>query len=567
MDMAQRIEDEFAAVTRIQDRAIGEAHEAMRPGGAILIEAPTGAGKTRIQSRNIANFAADFRERTGRDPYVVVLAHREKLINQGRDELSFWSPECKLSATLSSSVPTPENPKGGLDQSGDVNFCMVQTAAANVDTLRIPDAVFIDEAHHASDADGADYTKVLGHFAARNPDMLLVATTATPGRPDKRGLNPLLKDAAHVTIGYKELERARQINLPRTKQVTIHGEDGRTVNSIMRDHYKPEKDADSSGLAKRILAARPKDYNHQMLAAYDREFADPFDAKGLKAGAVVFETNTKLAGVFHKDAVEHGVKAAIIDSTRTPEENRRAMEDYASGKIDMLVSVKMIDEGVDLPRTRCVIINRGSTSPTEYSQMVGRSVRCGRDPALRETKPVVLDGGASTMIHGSVEQQAAIADYYQRLARGEVREEINEDLRHMRGKDGDYSPWRLSKDPPPVFFLTDGKSNIYAVPQSAPDGRTLYALAEAQTVKGKAEIRIMRDESNKPLINVDAGLLHAIEARRLIPAKYDVLRLEATESRTYPGQNLADERMITGAKEAESALSFAMQMRAASRGR
>ena len=577
-----QLDEEFAAITRIQDRAIGEARDVIRstiaagdatpgltpkpgrhPGGSILIEAPVGAGKTRIMARNIANFTEDFRREHGRDPYIVVFAHREKLISQGRDELALWAPEARLRSSMSSSFPTAENPKGGLDQSGDVNFCTVQTAAANLTEMRKPDLIYVDEVHHASDAEGADYTKAIARAIELNPRALIIGTTATPGRPDRKGLNPVFNGAAHITIGRKELERARQINLPITKQVTIHGDDGRTVNSIMRSEFRPEKDAESAGLAKKILAARPKDYNDQMLNAWEREYRDPMAKRGLQAGTLVYETNTKTAEAFYKDAKERGIRVALVDSKQSVDDNRAALKDIEAGRIEMVVSVKMIDEGVNLPRTRSIIINRATTSATEYDQMNGRAQRTGRDPELRDVKPIVLDGGASTMIHGSVERQASIADYYQRLARGEVREEIDNDRIRMPDVEGGYEPWKLSKDPPPVMFLTDGKSNIYAVPQAAPDGRMLYALSEAQVVKGKAEVRIMRGADGKPMINVDAMRLRHIEAERILPAKYDLLRLEATESRNYPGRTLADERMLSATKEAETALDFAMRMRGA----
>lgn len=581
-----QLDEEFAAITRIQDRAIGEAGEVIsraiaadaaslaaagkagrHPGGSILIEAPVGAGKTRIMARNIARFAQEFRNEHGRDPYVVVFAHREKLISQGRDELALWAPEAKLKTSISSSHQTAENPKGGLDQSGDVNFCTVQTAAAHLAEMRRPDLIYVDEVHHASDAEGADYTKAINRAIELNPRALVIGTTATPGRPDRKGLNPVFKGAAHVTIGRKELERARQINLPVTKQVTIHADDGRTVNSIMRSEFRPEKDAESAGLAKKILAARPKDYNDQMLNAWEREYKDPMDKRGLKAGTLVYETNTTTAEAFYKDAKGRGIRVALVDSKQSVESNRNALKDIEAGRLDMVVSVKMIDEGVNLPRTRCIIINRATTSPTEYDQMNGRAQRTGRDPELRDVKPIVLDGGASTMIHGSVERQASIADYYQRLARGEIREDIDNDRIRMPEVDGSYEPWKLSKDPPPVMFLTDGKSNIYAVPQAAPDGRMLYALSEAQIVKGKAEVRIMRGPDGKPMVNVDAMRLRNIEAERILPAKYDLLRLEASESRNYPGRTLADERMLVAAKEAETALDFAMRMRGSGTGR
>jgi superfamily II DNA or RNA helicase len=565
--MAQDIEDEFAAITRIQDRAIDEARPAMEPGASILIEAPVGAGKTRIMARNIANFAEDFRAEHGRDPFIAVYAHREGLLQQGRDELTFWAPEAKLTATVSSSIPTADNPKGGLDQSGDINFCTVQTGAAKLDEMRKPDLLYIDEVHHASDSETADFTKVIGRARELNPDVVTVGTTATPSRPDQRGLNPVFKDAKRITIGRLELEKARQINLPKTKEVTIHGDDGRTVNSFMRDKYQPNKNADPAGLAKAILAKRPDDYNHQMLEAWERDFREPFAKRGLSAGTIAFETNTKTAKAFFDEAEARGIKVALVDSAQSPEANRSALERYANGDLEMIVSVKMIDEGVNLPRTRGVIINRATTSATEYNQMTGRAQRTGRDPALRDVKPVVLDGGASTLIHGAIERQAVHADYIQRMERGEIREPIYNDSARMPEVEGAFEPWKLTRDPPPVHFLTDGTANYFAVAYPSEDGKVYYALAEAREVNKRMQVSIMRDTEGKPMINIDAPTLRKIEAQVILPAKYEVLRLEATESKALPGQSLVHERMVSAAKQADTAVDFATQFRAHGLGR
>src|SRR3546814_1379471 len=80
--------------------------------------------------------------------------------------------------------------------------------------------------------------------------------------------------------------------------------------------------------------------------------------------------------------------------------NSMVLDKYGNGELDMIVSVKMIDEGLDVPATRAVLILRESTSEVEYMQMVGRTIRMGSDPAYWNVQPVVLDGGDSTMLHG-----------------------------------------------------------------------------------------------------------------------------------------------------------------------
>lgn len=559
----QENNDPFAAITAIQDRAVDEIREEQKAGKPAFLEAPTGAGKTRINARTIAKFIKDFRAEHDKDPYIVVYAHREKLINHGRDELAKWAPEIDLPATLSSSVPTPENPRGGLDQSGNINFCMVQTGAANLDILKPADLVIVDEAHHASDNKDADHAKVLDRQLELNPNAEVLLVTATPNRPDQKGLHRVAQEASPVVITYKELERARQINLPNTKQMTIHSDDGVSLNSIMKSRYKPEKDADASGLAKHILKHRPADFNDQVLDGWERHYHDPSTAKGEAAGTLVYETNTKTAKQFYEDAKERGISVALVDSTHDHNHNRKTMDDYVDGKIDMIVSVKMIDEGVDLPRTRCVMINRATTSHLEYDQMVGRSVRCGSDPALRDVKPTVLDAGASTMMHGSVERRAVVKDYIQRLQRGEVKEDIGQEQKaeDRMMVEGEYSPWVRAKDPPPVFCLTDGRSHMYAVAHASPDGKTRYALSETSVVKGRPQLTVMKGEDGRPLISVNASKLHEIEASRVLPERAAILRLSSTDSLDTPGSKMYEDLALKGGgRNPDSAAQIAQMM-------
>src|SRR3546814_20738363 len=94
--------------------------------------------------------------------------------------------------------------------------------------------------------------------------------------------------------------------------------------------------------------------------------------------------------------------------------------------------------------------------------MVGRTIRMGSDPAYWNVQPVVLDGGASTMIPGSIESRAAVIDYLQKLERGEVsKEPLSE--RSEQSADGEYSPWRKVQDEPRELAMSNGHGVIFAM--------------------------------------------------------------------------------------------------------
>lgn len=60
---------------------------------------------------------------------------------------------------------------------------------------------------------------------------------------------------------------------------------------------------------------------------------------------------------------------------RSNRENETIMQDFREGKYDVIVNVKMLTEGVDVPDVKTVMITRQTTSPILYTQMIGRALR------------------------------------------------------------------------------------------------------------------------------------------------------------------------------------------------
>jgi len=71
------------------------------------------------------------------------------------------------------------------------------------------------------------------------------------------------------------------------------------------------------------------------------------------------------------------VKPSLRAGTYTSEtENRESkIRGFSEGKIDMLLAMKMLDEGVDIPRTEIGIFASSTGNPREYIQRRGRLLR------------------------------------------------------------------------------------------------------------------------------------------------------------------------------------------------
>ena len=133
----------------------------------VLVVMPTGTGKT-VLFAEISRLA--------KGP-VLVLAHRQELVEQARDKISAWCDDVvavEMGNRRDLTRPNGTRPK--------ITVASIQTLRRRLahvppDAFRI---VVVDEAHHAT-ADS--YRAVLRHFRAH-----LLGVTATPCRMTGKGL-------------------------------------------------------------------------------------------------------------------------------------------------------------------------------------------------------------------------------------------------------------------------------------------------------------------------------------------------------------------------------------------
>jgi len=584
LENPSRSPEALAELNRIQERAIGECLEALHYDKRVMLEAPTGAGKTRMSSQVIQRFAQDFERAHGRKPYVLALQHSQDLARQTSSRFADNAPGCDLT------VGTSMN--GVIDQHCDVNYAVVDTIANNLEDLRIPDLVLIDEAHHAvadkgqakADAMQADYPKVLDYVLAKNPACAFMSQTATPGRPDNAALHPVVGDAPSATIGYLELERAGQILIPDT----IVGKIGmRPYENIGRADpgYRQDLErfvagamssvkGDRERLGKIIEDNRPgggtregyREFVEESFAQWDRHFRDKFE-DGKLPGTVVFESNIEKARMFYEHAKAEGVKVALVHSNAARENDpdsfenaTKAVDAYSAGRYDMLVSVKKLDEGIDAPRTRCVLLNRRTTSSIEYHQMAGRAMRMGHIPELYDVRPLLIDNGASTQIHGTIRDHAVVIDYVQGIERGVDQTRTKPVVREL-GKPLEpetFSLWKKVKDDPEIYGIGDGKNTYYAFasgPESGPpgagNGKFALRLVETSVVGKKVTftskpVTLINDEKPKMLMTAEdiARFERDLVQNNKLAIQQAEARRDISTAPTKAESDLAEERRV-----------------------
>jgi superfamily II DNA or RNA helicase len=71
-------------------------------------------------------------------------------------------------------------------------------------------------------------------------------------------------------------------------------------------------------------------------------------------------------------------------------ERQHLIQLFKSKKLKVLVAIKCLDEGIDIPSARRAIVMASSTNPREYIQRVGRVIRQSEDKKFAEIYDMII---------------------------------------------------------------------------------------------------------------------------------------------------------------------------------
>lgn len=341
----------------------------------VLVVMATGLGKMVV--------AANLPEAIGRQKgeQIVFLAHRNELVDQAARQFKKFNPELSITidrahhrADLTGDIIVSSVPSiGRLDSSG--NF-PERLTRYNRDAIKY---VLIDEAHRFPS--NPMFLAPLRYFRVYKgePDncdnsKLLYANTATPNRHDKVGLEEICDKIVYamdlrdgITAGWlvdlKGYRIETEVDLSGVR--TSHGDF--QTSDLERTVNTPER-------------------NNLIVEKY-RELGN--GQAGL-AFTVDVQHSHDLASAFRK----HGITAMPISGDTPESERKRLLEDHRSGKVKLLLSAGVLNEGVDCPHATVGLLTRPTRSTLLYIQQLGRLSR--PYPAPEEGPPlkqhaVILD--------------------------------------------------------------------------------------------------------------------------------------------------------------------------------
>ena len=334
----------------------------------IMLQLPTGSGKTRIAGELLSGWLKDRRK-------AVWLTHRKELATQTEGMLR----EAGVTATANMQWTPRTNAPTLLN---GVVILMAQTVSrrngrANVwDGYNRSDLMIIDEAHHAT-ADG--WARAIKQWPGP-----VVGMTATPWRLSQReGFDHLFKEL-HCGPQVEALQSDKWLCQARV----MLPPEGERVQAGQVDYTG---DYSESGIE---LANEDRDV---WTAGALRFWQKHCENRQTVVYAVSVRHAQNLVAMFSDAGVPTGV---LLGDTPTAERSR-LLHEFQDGTIKALVNVAVATEGFDLPDAACVMLTRPTMSLSLYLQMVGRGLR----PKQDDGDCVILDLAGNSLRHGLPDEE------------------------------------------------------------------------------------------------------------------------------------------------------------------
>lgn len=294
----------------------------------IMVQSPAGSGKS-ITMAEIA------KRITQHEMNVLFVVHRRELVKQIKSTFVSWGV--------------------------NMNFCeiyMVQTATRRLEKLIRPEYIFVDEAHHSL---AKTYKRIFDYFPAAH----VIGFTATPIRMSGKGFKEVYDD---LIIGPK-------------------------ISWLIKNHYLAPYTYYSVNLIdqKQLKRSSTGDYTRQSMenAGKNIIYGDVINAYKKLANnskAIIYSYSVQSCKQVAEEFNKNHISAQEVDGKTDKDTRKKAMQDFRTEKIKVLVNAELYGEGVDVPDCQTVIMLRPTQS---LSLFIQQSMRCMRYKPSK--KAIIID--------------------------------------------------------------------------------------------------------------------------------------------------------------------------------
>ncbi|WP_431882207.1 DUF3427 domain-containing protein [Micromonospora gifhornensis] len=348
-----------------------------------LVVMATGTGKTVVA-------ALDYRRlhKAGDVDSLLFVAHQEQILRQSRSTFRQVMGDGSFGETLVA---------GDKPKQWQHVFASIQSLHRQEIDPEQFDMVIVDEFHHA---EAKTYARLLERLRPR----VLLGLTATPDRADGRDVRRWFDGHAAVELHLREA-------LDRQLLAPFH-------------YFGLHDDVDLSHL------------QWKRGQGYDRSELENLYTGNQARARLVLRAAQRLVDVGRMRALgfcvsighaefmadwftQRGVSAAAVTSEVSRPEQRDLIRDFKAGKLRVLFTVDLFNEGVDLPMVDTIFLLRPTESATIFLQQLGRGLRLDDDkPCLTvldfigaqhanfrfDLRWRALTGVSRRQVHGAVQQ-------------------------------------------------------------------------------------------------------------------------------------------------------------------
>lgn len=288
---------------------------------------------------------------------TLVLAHREELLTQARNQIGRFAPHLAVSIEQGSSAADPFS---------DVVIASVPTlgrvlsGASRLQKFDPADfkCIIIDEAHHSvTDT----YMRIMEHFGVldgRSPHILLWGCSATLSRFDELALGSI----------YEKVTFHKDIRTMIEEGWLCPFQTYQIVTNVDLTAVRKRDDFDTTALS---LAINTPVRNDLVARTWKRIAHEEHQRKA----TIVFALNISHVNGLVEAFSRTGIEAASITSLTPDDDREQILARFRQGRIPVLVNCAVLTEGTDLPVTDCILMTRPTCNPNLYVQMVGRGLR------------------------------------------------------------------------------------------------------------------------------------------------------------------------------------------------
>lgn len=295
-----------------------------------LVVLPTGLGKTYVA----AFFARAFRR-------VLFVAHRDEILRQAAQSFQAVMPD------RSTAFYTGHD-KG----TADIVLASVYTLGSKRHRERFPadafDLVVVDEFHHAA---ARSYAALLAYFHPR----YLLGLTATPERGDHKDVYALCDGNLVYQVGLPDA--IRQGWLAPFRYYGVHDPIDYSHIRWRDSHYDD---------AELVHAQMRREYSQAVLAAWEAHH---------QRRTLLFGSSRVQSRYLAEQFQLAGVRARHVDGETPIAERRDVIRALERGDVEVLCSVDLFTEGVDIPLVDTILLARPTDSMGVFVQQIGRGLR------------------------------------------------------------------------------------------------------------------------------------------------------------------------------------------------